>query len=112
MAVADHPLLGLGYTAPIAARDFVRLADAGSTPEQADVAEEVPIALVYNGRSHVVVMGTPADFEDLAVGFTVSEGIVAEAAEIERVDVVRASHGVELQLAIPEARAEALKTRA
>jgi len=111
MAVVDHPLVGLGYTAPVAPHDLVRLTDAGASPDHADVAEEVPIALVYNGRPHVVVMGTPADLEDLAVGFTLSEGIVGEAGEIGRVDVVRASHGIELQLAIPEGRAEALQAR-
>jgi len=50
-------------------------------------------------------MGTPADLEDLAVGFSITEAIVNDASEIDRVDVVRASHGVELQMVIPESRA-------
>lgn len=82
--------------------------DAGS----AIVAEESPIALVYNGRSHVVTMGTPSDLEDLAVGFSLTECIVDSAAEIERVDVVHASHGVEVQMQVPVDRIEALRERA
>jgi formate dehydrogenase accessory protein FdhD len=75
------------------------------------VAEEVPVALVYNGRSHVVVMATPADLEDLAIGFSLTEQIVHASEDVQRLGVVRASHGVEVQLEIPVARAEALVAR-
>jgi FdhD protein len=111
MAVTEHPLLGLGYTRPSATRSFLRM-DADGVRESASViAEEVPIALVYNGRPHVVVMGTPADLEDLAAGFSRTEGIVDESSLIERVDVVRASHGIELQIQIPDASANRLEER-
>ena len=77
----------------------------------ATVAEEVPIALVYNGRPFVVVMGTPADLEDLAVGFSLTEGVVASAGGIERVAVVKANHGIELQIEIGSADATRLEER-
>jgi len=51
------------------------------------VAEEVPVALVYHDVPHVVMLATPADLEDYAVGFTLSEGLVARAEEIRGVEV-------------------------
>jgi FdhD protein len=75
------------------------------------VAEEVPIALVYNGRPHVVLMGTPSDLEDLAVGFSLTESIIASPSDIERIEVVKASHGIELQIHISAADAERLEAR-
>jgi FdhD protein len=51
------------------------------------VAEEVPVALVYHDVPHVVMLATPADLEDYAVGFTLSEGLVARADEIRGVEV-------------------------
>ena len=52
------------------------------------VAEEVPVALVYHDVPHVVMLATPADLEDYAVGFTLSEGLVARPEEIRGVEVV------------------------
>ncbi len=112
MTVSSDPLSGLGYASGASPRTFVRLADGTATDDSASVAEEVPVALVYNGRSHVVVMATPLDLEDLAVGFSCTESIVGDASDIERIDVVRASHGVELQLQISAAQAERLEQRA
>jgi len=111
MAVTDHPLAGLGYTRVSAARSFVRLTGDSSSESSAEVAEEVPVALVYNGRPYVVVMGTPNDLDDLAVGFSITEGIVADAAHIEHIDAVRANHGIELQIQISPADAERLGDR-
>ena len=51
------------------------------------VAEERPVALVYHDVPHVVMLATPADLEDYAVGFTLSEGLVARADEIRGVEV-------------------------
>ena len=51
------------------------------------VAEEMPVALVYHGVPHVVMLATPADLEDFAVGFTLSEGLVAKPEEIRSVEV-------------------------
>ena len=81
-------------------------------PASAVVAEEVPVALVYNGRPYVVVMATPADLEDLAVGFSVTEGIVAGARDLRGVEVVRASHGIEVQMEVSPVDAERLGDRA
>jgi FdhD protein len=111
MAVTDHPLTGLGYTRASTARSFVRLTRDSSSESSAEVAEEVPIAFVYNGRPYVVVMGTPSDLDDLAVGFSITEGIVADASRIEHVDAVRANHGIELQIQISPDDADRLGER-
>lgn len=106
----DHPLFGLGYAEPVRDRAFTRL-DGGAMPAHAAVAEEVPIAFIYNGRPHVVMMATPADLEDFAVGFSLTEEIVAGAADITRLDAVRHAQGIELQLSIPDEAARRLEHR-
>lgn len=108
---ADHPLLGLGYTKPLVPRPLTHLDGNQSTPGNAMVAEEVPVSLVYNMRPHVVMMATPADLEDFAVGFTLTEGIVESVSEIGRIEVVRHAQGIEVQLDILQASAEQLKSR-
>ena len=107
-----HPLFGVGYAPPARPRPLVRLGEGAMEEHEAAVAEEVPVALVYGGRPHVVIMATPGDLEDLAVGFTLTEGIVSSLGDIGRIAVVRASHAIELQLEIPAAAAEALRARA
>jgi FdhD protein len=91
---------------------FTRLDGDEFRTEQAMVPEEVPVAFVYRKRTHAVMMATPGDFEDLAVGFTLSEQIVARAGDITRVEVTRHSRGVELNIDIPEPAALALVDRA
>jgi FdhD protein len=75
------------------------------------VAEETPVALIYNGRPHVVMMCTPADIEDFAYGFTVTEEIVSGLGEIEHVRAVPYSQGIEVEIGVPEAAALALRER-
>lgn len=105
------PVPGVGYGSPLSVHTLVRLSDGGASPGQATVATEVPVAFVYNGRSHVVMMSTPADLEDLAVGFSLSEEIVRCAPDIGHLDVVRYSRGIELQMSIPDEAAERLAER-
>lgn len=62
------------------------------------VAEEVPIALVYNGVSHAVMLATPEDLEDFAMGFSLSEGIIQSAADIYSVGVEQEKNGIALQI--------------
>lgn len=105
-----HPLFALGLAHATKVRPMLRIADTRQQQGEWAVAEEVPIAIVYNRRPHAVMMGTPQDLEDFAVGFTLSEGIAA-AGEIGGVQVEKASHGIELQVGIPEANAERLASR-
>ena len=68
----------------------------GKIAESTDaIAEEVPVALVYNDRPHVVMMATPRDLDDFALGFSLSEGVIGRADELESIEAqpyrVRAS---------------------
>lgn len=72
------------------------------------VAEEVPIVLMYNGVSHVVMLATPTNLEDFALGFSLTEGIIANVTELESVKVYQRSNGIEVQLKIPETRFQCL----
>ncbi len=65
-----------------------------------DIAEETAIALVYNGISHVVMMSTPNDLHDLAIGFSLSEKIVNNASEILDISVSEQELGVELNITV------------
>jgi FdhD protein len=107
----DHPLFGLGYSRPFRTRQFVRLDGDAVEEGSAGIAEEVPVALVYNQRPHVVMMATPADYEDFAVGFTLSEEIVGGAADIRDCIVMPYAQGVEIHLTIPDAAGEVLAGR-
>ena len=100
----------LGYSAPVQAHQFRRLTDDASDASDAPLASEVPVALVYNGRPHAVMMCTPADLEDFGVGFTLTE-LIAAPGDITRVDVVKYARGIELQIEIPAAAADALASR-
>ncbi|WP_228704079.1 formate dehydrogenase accessory sulfurtransferase FdhD [Marinobacter nauticus] len=64
------------------------------------VAEEVPVAMVYNGISHAVMMASPRDLEDLAVGFSLSEAIVDHADQIFQMDIEFSEHGISLEMRI------------
>ncbi|MGH8078692.1 MAG: formate dehydrogenase accessory sulfurtransferase FdhD, partial [Lysobacter sp.] len=75
------------------------------------VVVETPVALLYNGLSFAVMMATPSDLEDFALGFALSEGIVASPDEFRLVDTVRSSAGVALHGAIPQTRYDALEGR-
>ena len=85
---------------------------AGRTERSNDwLADEVPIALVFNGISHVVMMATPADLEDFALGFGLTEGLLADASELHDVELRKTPLGVELQMEVAGACEFRLKER-
>lgn len=73
--------------------------------------EECAVALVYDGASHAVMMATPRDLEDFALGFSLAEGIVERLEEIEEIDTVDRGPGLELRLWLCGMRGEALAAR-
>ena len=64
------------------------------------VAEEMPVALVYHDVPHVVMLATPADLEDYAVGFTLSEGLVARPGEIRGVEVIQGEASADVKISV------------
>ena len=75
------------------------------------VAEEMPIALVYHGVPHVVMLATPADLEDFAVGFTLSEGLVERPDEIRSVEVTYGAEAADVRITVAWERFSALLQR-
>lgn len=102
-----EPVEHAGYEA----RSVVRHKDHGPQPATDNVAEELPVALVYNGISHAVMMATPLDLEAFAVGFSLTEGIVSRNAEIHDLEARVHRHSAEVQLQIGERAFAAMKAR-
>jgi FdhD protein len=72
------------------------------------IAEEVPISLVYNGLPHVVMLATPNDLEEFALGFSITEGIIKAPQELLSARIYNRSNGIEVQLKIPDHRFQCL----
>lgn len=76
---------------------------AGGTAAAARmVPEETPIALSYAGTTHAVMMASPADFEDFALGFSLTEGIIASPEEIESIEVQDVEAGIDIQIRLKD----------
>lgn len=75
------------------------------------VAIECPIALVYNGISHVVMMATPAQLEDFALGFSLSEGIIESTQQLLDIEQREVSEGIELAITITGEAFSKLKSK-
>lgn len=75
------------------------------------VPEETPVALSYGGSTHAVMMATPGDFEDFAVGFSLTEGIITHPAQIESIEAVNDEKGIDLQIMLQDEENDALVAR-
>ncbi|OHC70451.1 MAG: formate dehydrogenase family accessory protein FdhD [Rhodocyclales bacterium RIFCSPLOWO2_02_FULL_63_24] len=86
-----------------------RWVDGAAIQSDETVAEEVPVALVYNGISHAVMLATPQDLEDFALGFSLSECIVGRTGEIHDLEIFERNNGIEVHMELSGERAHALK---
>ena len=91
--------------------DAVRIADrlvwrdGALTEGHRRVPEETAVALTYNGGTQAVMMATPQDLADFAIGFSLNEGLVASRDEIVSLDIVALDDGIELRMWLPDALA-------
>src|SRR5260370_25329823 len=86
-----------------------RLRDGAVIPRDSAIAAEVPVALAYNGVSHVVMMATPSDLADFAVGFSISEGILADRTELLGLDIEEGNARIPRNMTIAQHRFLGLK---
>ena len=100
LAVAPHSICNVGLWQR---EEFQQRAEC--------VAEEVPVALVYNGISHAVMLATPQDLEDFAAGFSLSEGIVGARSEIFDIEVHEHADGIELEMRVAASCEAGLRAR-
>jgi len=82
-----------------------------STSPDWDVPEETPIAFVYNQRNYVVMLATPADLSDFAVGFSLTERVVDSADEISTINIHQQERGIDLRFKIRSSRIDRLDVR-
>jgi FdhD protein len=85
--------------------------DGGVSEGTRTVPEETAVALTYNGGSYAVMMATPRDLPDFAIGFSLSEGIIQSPEDISSLEIVDLDDGIELRMWLAQSRADRLSER-
>jgi FdhD protein len=92
----------LGYAKALLAHPALRWEDGVGRPSEEQIAEEVPVVLVYNGLPHVVMMATPMDLEDFVLGFSLTEELIGAPSDLREVQVLRYGEGIEVQARVTQ----------
>ncbi len=105
--------LGTAYVMPPPVRCVPRQAwrNGAALAGERSLAEEVPVAFSYDGATHAVLMATPSDLEDFAIGFSYTEGIITAVTEIAELAVVGVADGIALRMWLTGERSDAFLAR-
>jgi FdhD protein len=96
---------------PATAAERLAVRDGGVQRGVRTVAEETPIAIVHDAATYAVMMATPADLEDFAVGFSLTEGVIDSADQVTDLEIAESELGIELRMWLAPERGEALGLR-
>jgi FdhD protein len=83
----------------------------GATDGKRTIPEETAVAFTYDGGSYAVMMATPQNLEDFALGFSITERLVSAPSDIRQLDIVEHDAGIELRMWLTEPHAAALSER-
>ena len=96
---------------PVRSVERVVWRDSRLTDGARAIPEETALALTYNGGTYAVMMGTPQNLTDFAIGFSLSEGIVRRPDEISSLEIIDVGDGIELRMWLSEEKATHLSER-
>ncbi|WP_373696685.1 formate dehydrogenase accessory sulfurtransferase FdhD [Microvirga yunnanensis] len=99
------------HVSPVVRLPRMSVARDASFPGERVVPEETPVALTYNGSTHAVMMASPSDLEDFAIGFSLSEGIIHEPADLLSMEIVEHDLGCEIRMWLSDRRGSSYQMR-
>ncbi len=100
----------MGFS-PTQSRPGLSVQAEGARRVTRSLPDEVPVALVFDGTTHAVMMATPDDIADFAHGFALTEGIVTDSEQVEDFEIVEHERGIEARFWLREDRQDALTAR-